>query len=262
MLDVMTNAMKRLSVGEVAETSGLTVRTLHHWDEIGVLSPQTRGAGVRREYTEDDLGRLYLVLTLRQFGLDLESIRTCLDTGLDPLRALADQLVHVDRALAALGRLRERLAVVVAANTDHVGEADPAEMLRLMRAVRTGAGEVLDRNLNEEQRERLVTSAADVGPALPYQLEIEWPQLYRRAEELRVAGVRVDDPRVQKIVSRMEQLSAQMTDNATGAGTAVRSAWREDPAGMSGEPAQIADAWRDLAEFVDQARNLRTGNHS
>lgn len=262
MLDVMTNATKRWSVGEVAETSGLTVRTLHHWDEIGVLSPEVRGAGGRREYTDADLGRLYLVLTLRQLGLDLESIRTCLDGGLDPVRVLADHLSHIDEALTALARLREQLARVVAAGADQIVGTDPTEMLHLMRAARASAGEVLDRHLNEEQRERLAVAASDVGPALAYRIEVEWPQLYRSTDQLRLTGARPDDPRVQKIVGRMEELSAQVAGNAADAGVAVRSAWREDPAGMSGESAQVADPWRDLAEFVDQARSIHRGEHS
>jgi DNA-binding transcriptional MerR regulator len=262
MLGDMTNSTKRWSVGEVAETSGLTVRTLHHWDEIGLLSPEVRGAGGRREYSDGDLGRLYVVLTLRQLGLDLESIRTCLDAGLDPRRVLADQLAHLDRALTTLGRLRERVAGVVAAGDDQVGGADPTEMLNLMRAARTDAGEVLDRHLNEEQRERLATAGAAVGPALAYRLEVEWPHLYRSAEELRLAGARPDDPRVQKIVGRMEQLSALMTTDAADAGAAVRRAWRDDPASMSGESAQIAGPWRDLAEFVEKARSLHRGKQS
>lgn len=45
-------------VGAVAETSGLTVRTLHHWDEIGLMTPGHRGPGGHREYTGDDLARL------------------------------------------------------------------------------------------------------------------------------------------------------------------------------------------------------------
>lgn len=258
----MTDAIRRWSVGELAEMSGLTVRTLHHWDEIGMLSPAVRGAGGRREYTELDLGRLYLVLTLRQLGLDLESIRSCLDAGLDPVRILADQLAHIDHVLAALGRLRERLARVVAAGTDRIGGTDPTEMLHLMRAARTGASEVLDRHVNEEQREQLAAAAVGVGPALAYRLEVEWPQLYRSAEELRLAGARPDEPRMMKIAARMEQLSAHVTANAADAGRAVRNAWREDPATMSGERADVAAPWRDLAVFVDQARSLHRGERS
>ncbi|MFI1736869.1 MerR family transcriptional regulator [Streptomyces sioyaensis] len=55
-------------VGRLAEASGLTVRTLHHWDTIGLLSPSQRTTGGHREYTEEDLVRLYQVLALRSLG--------------------------------------------------------------------------------------------------------------------------------------------------------------------------------------------------
>ncbi|KXT56465.1 hypothetical protein ACE11G_13765 [Gordonia sp. PS3] len=147
---------------------------------------------------------------------------------------LSDQLRRVDPELIALGRLRERLAAVVAAGDASVECVDPAEMLRLMRAARTGAGEVLDRHLNGEQRERLAAAAAETGPGLAYRTEIEWPHLYRRVEELRLSGATADDPRVQKLVSRMEELSVQVTGDDAEISAAVRGAWRDDPAGMSG----------------------------
>ncbi|WP_204164704.1 MerR family transcriptional regulator [Nocardioides daejeonensis] len=246
-------------MGEVAATSGLTVRTLHHWDEIGILSPQNRGAGGRREYTESDLGRLYVVLTLRQLGLSLESIRACLDAGLDPRRVLTDQLDHLDHAIADLSRLRERVATIVEAGGELTGKVDPAGMLTLMRGARAGAGEVLDRHVSKDHRAQLASGAATVGPALAYVLEIEWPELYRRVEELRVAGARPDDPQVQKSVARMDQLSTWLNAGGEEAGAAVRSAWRDDPASMSGEPEQVAAPWRYLAQFVDEARALLRG---
>ncbi len=257
MLGAVTNESRRWSVGEVAETSGLTVRTLHHWDEIGVLSPEIRGAGGRREYTEDDLGRLYVVLTLRQFGLDLESIRACLDAQVDVVKVLTDQLAHLDQVITTLAGLRERVARVVAAGADHAGGADPAELLHLMRAARSEAGAVLERHLDSDQRDRLARGAAAAGPALAYILEIEWPQLYRRADELRRAGAAPDDARVQQIAGRMEELSARMTGDGPTESTAVRAAWHDDPAAMSGENAHNTDGWRDLAEYVDEARRLR-----
>ena len=61
-------------VGRLAEASGLTVRTLHHWDDIGLLRPSVRTPAGHREYTEDDLGRLYLVLALRRLGLESQAL--------------------------------------------------------------------------------------------------------------------------------------------------------------------------------------------
>jgi DNA-binding transcriptional MerR regulator len=65
---------RTMKVGEVAEAAGLTVRTLHHWDSIGLLSPSERSPAGHREYTQADLVRLYQVLALRSLGLGLESI--------------------------------------------------------------------------------------------------------------------------------------------------------------------------------------------
>ncbi|WP_331762154.1 MerR family transcriptional regulator (plasmid) [Streptomyces sp. NBC_01527] len=95
--------------GRLAETSGLTVRTLHRWDTIGLLSPSQRTTGGHREYTEDDLVRLYHVLALRSLGLALDTIAVCLDAGVDPTRLVRDHLAAVEASIAALGVLRERL---------------------------------------------------------------------------------------------------------------------------------------------------------
>src|SRR5215216_4026353 len=72
---------RTMRVGAVAEAAGLTVRTLHHWDSIGLLSPSERSPAGHREYTRADLVRLYQVLALRSLGLGLESIAVCLDAG-------------------------------------------------------------------------------------------------------------------------------------------------------------------------------------
>lgn len=61
-------------VGEVAELVGISVRTLHHYDQIGVLTPSARNEGGHRLYTEDDLLRLQQILTLRYLGFKLRRI--------------------------------------------------------------------------------------------------------------------------------------------------------------------------------------------
>src|SRR4029450_34414 len=73
--------IETMKVGEVAAAAGLTVRTLHHWDSIGLLSPSERSPAGHRGYTEADLVRLGQVLGLRRPGLGLESIGVCLGAG-------------------------------------------------------------------------------------------------------------------------------------------------------------------------------------
>jgi DNA-binding transcriptional MerR regulator len=71
----MQTAMK---VGAWARCTGLTVRSLHHYDEIGLLSPPSRTESGHRLYGEEELNRLQQIASLRHLGLPLEKIRECL----------------------------------------------------------------------------------------------------------------------------------------------------------------------------------------
>jgi MerR family transcriptional regulator, thiopeptide resistance regulator len=61
-------------VGTLAKATGLTVRTLHHYDEIGLLQPSARLAGGHRLYDADDVARLYQIIRLRQLGFPLSQV--------------------------------------------------------------------------------------------------------------------------------------------------------------------------------------------
>jgi DNA-binding transcriptional MerR regulator len=89
------------TVGQVAELAGVTVRTLHHYDEIGLLSPGERTAGGYRRYAGADLERLHQVLSYRELGFALEEIVTILD------EPQADAASHLRRQHRLL---RERIA--------------------------------------------------------------------------------------------------------------------------------------------------------
>ncbi|MFI9271526.1 MerR family transcriptional regulator [Kitasatospora sp. NPDC052896] len=243
-------------VGPLAEASGLTVRTLHHWDGIGLLSPSQRTAGGHREYTEPDLVRLYQILALRALGLSLESIATCLDGGLDPARLVQDHLARVESALAGLDLLRRRLRRL---DDDLTAGREPTTgtLLDALRALgRTGAegGETLRVHLDPEQLQLLETRGAALGPTAYYLLEVEWPELYRRAERLRTDGAPPTDPRVRRLAARMDELTVLFTGGDAAVSAGVRAAWRADPAAMSGDPAAPADEWRELADYLDRAR--------
>ena len=98
-----------MNVGEVAELAGVTVRTLHHYDRIGLLSPSDRTAAGYRHYTPSDLDRLHQVLVYRELGFPLEEIATLLD---DPA---ADPAAHLRRQHRLLRERIERARAMVAA---------------------------------------------------------------------------------------------------------------------------------------------------
>jgi MerR family transcriptional regulator, thiopeptide resistance regulator len=80
------------TVGEVAHLAGVTVRTLHHYDEIGLLHPSTRSSAGYRRYSPDDLARLQRILAYRELGFSLEETTKLLDDpGVDELEQLRQQ---------------------------------------------------------------------------------------------------------------------------------------------------------------------------
>ena len=75
------------TVGQVAGLAGVTVRTLHHYDEIGLLSPGDRSNAGYRRYGDADLERLQQILFYRELGFALDEIAVMLgDSGRGPER--------------------------------------------------------------------------------------------------------------------------------------------------------------------------------
>lgn len=99
-----------LPVGQVAPRLGVTVRALHHWDEIGLARPSLRTAAGYRLYTADDLERLNRVVVYRELGLGLDRIRDLLDdSATDVPAALRAQRAQVSERIARLQRLADGL---------------------------------------------------------------------------------------------------------------------------------------------------------
>ena len=95
------------SVGRLADLSGVTIRTLHHYDEIGLLSPGGRSDAGYRVYEDSDLERLQRILFYRELGFTLKEISTIID---DPN---TDSMGHLRRQRGLLVKRMERLSAMV-----------------------------------------------------------------------------------------------------------------------------------------------------
>jgi MerR family transcriptional regulator, thiopeptide resistance regulator len=128
-----------MTVGEVARMAGITVRTLHHYDRIGLLSPSGRGENGYRLYERPDLERLHRILSYRELGLSLEAIGELLDEpGADPVahlrrqeRLLRDRIARLEDLLAAVHTTLEAHTMDIDLTPEErfelFGDFDPAE---------------------------------------------------------------------------------------------------------------------------------------
>ncbi|MEV0327018.1 MerR family transcriptional regulator [Micromonospora echinospora] len=106
-----------LTVGQVATRLGVTVRALHHWDDIGLARPSLRTAGGYRLYTAGDLERLHRIVVYREIGLGLDRIQAILDDSTaDVTGALRAQRAQIAQRIDRLQQLGAGLDRMIAAH--------------------------------------------------------------------------------------------------------------------------------------------------
>jgi DNA-binding transcriptional MerR regulator len=86
-----------LQIGEVAARTELSIKTIRHYDDVGLVTPSARSAGGFRLYTADDVGRLIAIRRMKPLGFTLDEMRDLL-AALDMLAADCDD---ADRAAAS-----------------------------------------------------------------------------------------------------------------------------------------------------------------
>lgn len=97
-------------VKEVADLAGVSVRTLHHYDEIGLLTPESVTTAGYRLYSERELERLQQILFFKEIGFPLQEIKTILDSpGFDRERAL---IAHRELLIEKKKRLEDLINTV------------------------------------------------------------------------------------------------------------------------------------------------------
>ncbi len=116
----MSDARGGRRIGEVAAAAGVTIRTLHHYESIGLLTPAGRTEAGYRIYDDDSVQRIYRICVLRRLGMSLDQIGRALDgdewTLTESLQAHLDE---VEERLAAAQRLRSGLVQLLADDPSH-----------------------------------------------------------------------------------------------------------------------------------------------
>lgn len=144
--DLHTAGVDELTVGQVARLHGVTVRTLHHYDEIGLLSPSARTPAGYRLYQGEDLERLARIVTYRRLGFPLQQVASLMAEE-------GDVRTHLQRQREAVMSRLDELTDLVAAIDDAMERAmtkTPATTEDLKRIF----GEGFSEEYQQEAQER------------------------------------------------------------------------------------------------------------
>lgn len=126
-------------IGEVSQRSGVSARMLRHYDALGLVKPTGRTSGGYREYSPDDVRRLFHVESLRTLGLSLEDTKRALDEpDFAPADLVGDLIGHTRRRITAEEELLARLERVDAAAPAQWD--DVLRIVTLLRALESESG--------------------------------------------------------------------------------------------------------------------------
>lgn len=118
------------TVGEIAAISGVTVRTLHHYDEIGLLTASRRDTNGYRRYSADDVRRLQRILFYRELEFSLDEIAALLDEPVDEEEHLRRQSALLSTRIERLARIKKAVDQTLEARAMGVN-LTPGEMLEV-----------------------------------------------------------------------------------------------------------------------------------
>jgi DNA-binding transcriptional MerR regulator len=236
-----------LKVGELARRTGLTVRTLHHYDEIGLVKPTLHTDSGHRLYTGRDLARLQQVVSLRQLCFALEEIAAYLDRpGFSPLEVIALQAARLRDQIAQTAKLCERLDAI-AAHLRAAGEVSAEEFLQTIKEMT-----MIDSYFTPEQLEQLRVRQEQSGAHRIEQVQAEWPELIAQVRAAMENGTDPAAPEVQAFAARWKSLVAAFTGGDAGIAQSAKQVWNEQGDSVAAGHGSEFDP-RGVFEYIGRA---------
>ncbi|RUL70269.1 MerR family transcriptional regulator [Dyella choica] len=226
----------RWKVGDLARRTGLTVRSLHHYHQIGLLRPSARSDAGYRLYTDEDVERLYRIITLRRLGLSLADIGTALSTAEASLQTLINKQIRMlELTMARDRRLHRQLCA--ARETLAAGQPlDPSQWIDAMELMT-----MYEHHFSAEELKRLpLYHDADA--------QSEWSALVGAVQTAIDRGAKPGDADVDLLAFRW----MQMLDRDTGGNPdflmRLHTMQQDVP-----QARQLSGITKELGHFVEQA---------
>ena len=234
-------------VGELAKRTGVTVRLLHHYDEIGLLKPSWHTGSGHRLYTAVDVARLHRILSLRQLGFALEEIRDCLvRPGFSPAEVIGLHVARLRDRIARERRLCERLEAL-AARLRAAEEVSADEFIGMIQEMT-----MIESYYTPEQLDDLKERGEQLGEERIRQSQEDWAALIAQVRAEMDRGTDPSAPEVQAMALRWMALVNEFTGGDPGIGRSLGRLWKEQGDTIAAQHGSQYDP-RGVSEYIGRA---------
>jgi DNA-binding transcriptional MerR regulator len=212
-------------VGDLARQTGLSVRTLHYYEEVGLLTPSGRTEAGYRVYSEADVVRLQQIKSLRQLGFSLEEVRACLGRAdFSPQHVLRLHLARLREQIEVQQRLCRRLEGIAA----RFGSAEEVSAEEFLRAIEEMT--MLEKYYTPEQLEEIRQRGDQLGEDRIRAAEAEWQELIAQVRAEMAKGTDPASEPVRRLARRWRELVNAFTGGNPGIEQSLKRMWHEEQA--------------------------------
>lgn len=257
----MDRTIKRwYRASEFAELTGVTVRTLHHYDRLGLLTPSGRTAAGYRLYGERDCARLQQIVTLKFIGFPLKHIKDLLDQhsfDLPTALRLQRQIIEEKRRQLALAvEAIERVEHILASS----GELDWEAFKKIIEVISmSNTMDWTKKYYSEEARKQLEERAKSWTPDMQAKAEQDWSTLIKDVEAAIADGEDPASERAQALAARWSEL----VSGFTGGDPSIAEGLNKMYADQANWPSTFQKPYSDeVGAFICQAMAIRKNKAS
>jgi DNA-binding transcriptional MerR regulator len=216
--------MTGLKVGQLAKRTGISVRTLHYYDELGLLPPSGRTEAGYRLYTPGDIARLQQIRSLQYLGLSLAEVGVYLagpDSSL--LGALELQIARLTEQIEQQRQLRAGLEGLVS-RLRHTGSISVEDLTRTMEVMKR-----MEQYYTPEQQEYLRQRRAQVGEERIREVETTaWPDLIAEVGAAIDQGVDPTSTQARELADRWMALVKEFTGGDPGIERSLSNLYKQE----------------------------------
>lgn len=233
-----------IKVGELAKQTGISVRTLHYYDGIGLLKPSERTQTGHRLYTPEDIVRLQQIISLRQLEFSLDEIHNCLENPNFNLSSVVTlHISHLREQIELAHKLYNRLETIA----DTLNQKKDISIQDLIGTIKVIT--MFEKYYSQEQLEELKQRRLQVGDEQIRQGEDAWKELISQVQSEMQKGTDPASQTMQKLAQRWMNLIQAFTGGNPEIEKSLNTMYQQE--GVATASQNTLD--RETCEYMNQA---------